>query len=65
MVSISAPALNHDKLSVRSRVPTNCTFEVDDLEKPWMYKHKFDFINSASLAMGIRDWPRYIKAVYE
>ena len=47
------------------RVPPNCAFEVDDLEQPWMWKKPFDFINSANLAQGIRDWPQYVKRIYD
>lgn len=47
------------------RVPPNCSFEVDDIEKPWLWKEPFDFIHSANLAQGIRDWPTYTKRIYE
>ena len=46
-------------------VPPNCTFEVDDLERPWLFKEPFDFIRSANIAQGIRDWPTYTKRIYE
>lgn len=26
-------------------VPPNCLFELDDVTKPWTWKHKFDFIH--------------------
>jgi hypothetical protein len=47
------------------RIPPNCTFEVDDLEKPWTWKQPFDFIHSSNVGQGIRDWPQYIKKMYE
>ena len=47
------------------RVPPNCSFEVDDVEKPWLWKEPFDFIHSAYLSHGIRDWPKYTKRMYE
>ena len=47
------------------RVPPNCVFEVDDITKPWMWKEPFDYIHSANIAQGIRDWPEYLKRMYE
>lgn len=47
------------------RLPPNCSFEVDDIEKPWMWKEPFDFIHSANLGQGLRDWPNYTQQVYE
>ena len=46
-------------------VPPNCVFEVDDLEKPWLWKEPFDFIHSQNIAQGIRDWPLYMKRIYD
>lgn len=52
-------------MSAPSRVPPNCTFEVDNVEKEWMWKKPFDFIHSANIAQGIHDWPTYAKRIYE
>ena len=46
-------------------VPPNCSFEVDDIEQPWLWKEPFDFIHSANLALGLHDWPTYTKRMYE
>lgn len=46
-------------------VPPNCTFEVDNIEQPWLWKEPFMFIHSAHLIQGIRDWPAYTKRMYE
>lgn len=46
-------------------IPPNCSFEVDDVEKPWLWKEPFDFIHSANIAQGIRDWPTYTKRIYD
>ena len=46
------------------RVPPNCSFEVDDVEKPWLWKEPFDFIHSANIAQGLRDWPAYVSQIY-
>lgn len=48
-----------------TRVPPNCTFEVDDLKKLWMWNAPFDFIHSANIAQGIQDWPSYTKRMFE
>ncbi|KAK7422758.1 hypothetical protein QQZ08_009383 [Neonectria magnoliae] len=31
-------------------------FEVDDLEKPWMFKHPFDFVFIRSMIASFKDW---------
>lgn len=48
-----------------NRVPPNCTFEVDDLDKPWLWTQPFDFIHSANISQGISDFPTYAKRIYE
>ena len=53
------------RLLMPLRLPPNCSFEVDDIEKPWMWKEPFDFIHSANLGQGLRDWPNYTQQVYE
>lgn len=52
-------------LLTAGRVPPNCVFEVDDLERPWLWKQPFDFIHSSDLGMGMRDWKSYIKNIFE
>lgn len=47
------------------RITPNCIFEVDDIEQPWLWEEKFDFIHSANLAQGIRDWPLYVRRIFE
>lgn len=39
------------------RVAPNCRFEVDDLEKPWTFKHLFDFVFVRSMIVSFKDWP--------
>lgn len=40
-------------------IPTNCQFEIDDIENDWLYeKNIFDFIHARELMMMVRDWPR-------
>jgi hypothetical protein len=48
-----------------SRVPPNCTFELDDAESDWPYKpNLFDYIHGRDLYHSIRDWPRLVQQAY-
>ena len=47
------------------RVPTNCRFEIDDVEEPWTYKNAFDFIHARDFLFSIRDWPKLVNQCYE
>lgn len=46
-------------------IPTNCKFEVDDIEDTWTWSQKFDFIHSRGMAQAIHDWPRYLRQMYK
>lgn len=46
-------------------VPPNVSFYVDDLEEPWSYAQKFDFIFARVLIGSISDWPKFIKQSFE
>lgn len=46
-------------------VPANLKFFIDDVEDPWTYNYKFDFIYSRMLTGSIRDWPKFIQQCYE
>ncbi|KAL3426424.1 methyltransferase domain-containing protein [Phlyctema vagabunda] len=48
-----------------SFVPPNCAFEIDDIEEPWTYKFKFDFINLRMMVGTVRNWPRCFKQCYD
>ncbi|RDW92533.1 hypothetical protein BP5796_01927 [Coleophoma crateriformis] len=48
-----------------SFVPPNCIFEIDDLEKPWNFTYKFDFIHSRMMTGSFQDWPRFVQQCYE
>lgn len=52
-------------LLIACRVPPNCVFEIDDIEKPWVWKQPFDYIHSANIGQGIRDWKTYLKRAYD
>jgi hypothetical protein len=50
--------LNHPRSSLsvdRSRIPTNCRFEIDDAEEEWIFSEKFDFIHGRALATCFKD----------
>ncbi|PGH06904.1 hypothetical protein GX51_02149 [Blastomyces parvus] len=46
-------------------VPPNCQFQIDDVEKPWSYSKRFDFIHGRGLAGSIANWPSLFARVYE
>ncbi|EED14088.1 conserved hypothetical protein [Talaromyces stipitatus ATCC 10500] len=39
-----------------SNIPPNCRFFVDDIESPWTFDSKFDFIHGRGMAGSIKDW---------
>jgi len=41
--------------------PPNATFYVDDVEDPWTYSEKFDFIYARMMTGSIADWPKFFK----
>lgn len=56
---------NFDWPLTNPRVPPNCRFELDDMERPWMWKeNSFDFIFSRDLVLAIRDFPKLIDQCY-
>jgi hypothetical protein len=48
-----------------SRVPTNCRFEIDDVEEQWTYRYQFDFIHSRDFLFSIKDWPKLARQCFE
>lgn len=46
-------------------VPPNLTFEVDDLEKPWTFSRKFNYIHCQLMIGAFQDWPRFFRQSYE
>ena len=48
-----------------SWVPPNLHFEIDDLEKEWLWKHdSFDFVHCRFMFMSVRDWPTMLHQAY-
>lgn len=46
-------------------VPPNCQFYVDDLEAPWTYEEKFDYIHGRAMAAVIADWPALFRQIFD
>ncbi|KAK3319027.1 S-adenosyl-L-methionine-dependent methyltransferase [Apodospora peruviana] len=46
-------------------VPPNCSFEIDDLEKEWMWTKPFDFIFSRFMTGSFADNGEIVKKVFE
>ena len=46
-------------------VPPNVYFEIDDAEEEWTYSQPFDYIHSKIMAGSIRDWPAYVKQIFD
>ncbi|KAK1528915.1 uncharacterized protein CCOS01_06749 [Colletotrichum costaricense] len=42
-------------------VPPNVKFEVDDLEEPWTYHTKFDYIHTRVMTSSIADWKSFLE----
>ena len=50
---------------MRTRVPPNCRFEVDDFEDDWLFSRPFDFIHGRELEGSIRDHDRLFKQAFD
>lgn len=48
-----------------SFLPPNVKFEIDDVEEPWTWHDKFDFIHMRTMTGCIADWAKLIKQAYE
>lgn len=47
------------------RVPPNCRFELDDMERDFHWQeNSFDFIFARDLILAVRNWERLIDQVY-
>ena len=46
-------------------LPPNLTFEVDDLEEPWTYAEKFDFIYARMMTGSLVDYLRFFNQAME
>lgn len=46
-------------------VPPNLRFEIDDLEEPWTFSSKFDYIHSMMMTGAFRDWQNFYQQAYD
>ncbi|KAK4449055.1 S-adenosyl-L-methionine-dependent methyltransferase [Podospora aff. communis PSN243] len=46
-------------------VPPNLSFQVDDVEEPWTWGVKYDFIYSRMMTAALADWPRFFERAYD
>ncbi|KAL3425366.1 methyltransferase [Phlyctema vagabunda] len=46
-------------------VPPNLSFQIDDLEEPWNFSRKFDYVHSMMMTGAFRDWPRFYEQAFE
>lgn len=45
-------------------VPPNVTFQVCDIEEPWGFAVKFDFIYCRMMTAALADWPNFFQQAY-
>lgn len=46
-------------------VPPNVSFQVDDIEEPWTFRDKFDFLYARMMTGSFADWPKFFTQAYE
>ncbi|KAF3805989.1 Secondary metabolism regulator laeA [Colletotrichum gloeosporioides] len=46
-------------------VAPNVKFKIDDIEEPWTYSKKFDYIHSRLLNLSIGNWEVYVKQCFD
>ena len=46
-------------------VPPNVHFELANLEEPWIFSYKFDYIHSCMMTGAFEDWPRFHQQAFE
>ncbi|KAK1672776.1 TAM domain methyltransferase [Colletotrichum godetiae] len=46
-------------------VPPNVRFEIDDVEEPWIFTERFDYIHSRMMTWSISDWKKLFKQCYD
>ncbi|TEA20113.1 Secondary metabolism regulator LAE1 [Colletotrichum sidae] len=46
-------------------VPPNCSFEVDDVEKEWMWSKPFDFVFIRNMIASFSDWEDIVSKAYD
>ncbi|RSL99356.1 hypothetical protein CDV31_012222 [Fusarium ambrosium] len=46
-------------------VPPNVEFFIDDTDEEWNHSAPFDYIHSRMMTSSIRNWPDYLKKIYD
>ena len=46
-------------------IPPNLEFIVDDITSPWVFDHKFSYIHSRAITVGIRDWAALVEECWK
>ncbi|EAQ84712.1 hypothetical protein CHGG_08726 [Chaetomium globosum CBS 148.51] len=47
-------------------LPSNCRFEIDDVDDDWVHSHKFDYIHGRYLLPFVKkDWAVFFKSIYD
>jgi len=57
--------LTHGPQLIHFSVPPNCSFEIDDIEEPWTYRFKFDFIHVRMMVGSVGSFPRLFEQSLE
>jgi hypothetical protein len=57
--------VSHVINKAKHSTPPNVLFEVDDLEEPWTYHKKFDYIHGRMLLGIFANWPRFFEQCFE
>jgi ubiquinone/menaquinone biosynthesis C-methylase UbiE len=61
----SSRVIGMDLSSIQpSVVPSNAEFLVGDFTTPWKFDHKFDYIHSRAITIGVRDWENLVDEVW-
>ena len=50
---------------LKTRVPANVKFEVDDAEESWTFPQEFDYVHCRYLAAAISDWPKLVGQCFQ
>lgn len=46
-------------------IPPNLKFEIDDIDEDWTYSQPFDYIHSRMMNVSVKNWPEYLRKIFE
>ncbi|KAE9980708.1 hypothetical protein BLS_008415 [Venturia inaequalis] len=46
-------------------VPTNCRFEIDDVEEEWTWGQRFDYIHARMMTASFSDYPKFFRQAFD